>query len=444
MNKDQVKVDRYAKSRDAYTWACEVMPGGVNSPVRAFKSVNTEQGDIVPVTVKSGKGAYVTDIDGNNYIDYILSYGPLILGHTPESVSAAMSKVMRSGWTFGMPTELETQLAQLVTDVVPSIDIVRFVNSGTEAVMSAIRLARAATSRNKVIKCTGCYHGHSDSLLVQAGSGATTLGVPSSPGVPESITQNTILIPFNDLEALDSVLKEQSEEIACFVIEPIAGNMGCIPPKEDYLEVVRELCDRHGVLLIFDEVMTGFRVDLGCAQKRFGVMPDLTCLGKVVGGGLPCAAYGGREDLMRQVAPDGPVYQAGTLSGNPLAMAAGLATLEALRDTDAYGILETNTAKLQEGLEKAASDAGVSIYTTRVGSMFGLFFSDTPVLNYQDATNCRTDHYAIFFQTMLEQGIMLAPSAFETWFTSTQHDETVISKTIEAASIAFQKIAEAE
>ncbi|QDU32529.1 Glutamate-1-semialdehyde 2,1-aminomutase [Poriferisphaera corsica] len=441
MNEEQVKVDRYAKSRDAFAWAKEVMPGGVNSPVRAFKSVAGGGDEIVPVTVKSGKGAMVMDVDGNEYVDYVLSYGPLILGHAPEVVSAAMSKVMRSGWTFGMPTEVETQLAQLVTDVVPSVDVVRFVNSGTEAVMSAIRLARAATGRAKVIKCTGCYHGHSDSLLVQAGSGATTLGVPSSPGVPEAITQNTLLVPFNDLVALDAVLKEQGDEVACFVVEPIAGNMGCVPPQDDYLEVVRELCDRHGVLLIFDEVMTGFRVDLGCAQKLYGVMPDLTCMGKVIGGGLPCAAYGGREDLMRQVAPDGPMYQAGTLSGNPLAMAAGLATLEVLRDTDAYGVLETQTASLELGMKQAASDAGVSVYTTRVGSMFGMFFSDKPVYNYEDATACRVDEYAIFFQSMLHQGVMLAPSAYETWFTSTQHDESVINMTIDAAAVAFKKVA---
>ena len=445
MNEEQVKVDRFSKSRDAYNWACEVMPGGVNSPVRAFKSVGGSKAEtLVPVTIKSGKGAKIKDIDGNEYVDHVLSYGPLILGHTPEVVTVAMSKVMRSGWTFGMPTELETQLAQTVVDAVPSVDVVRFVNSGTEAVMSALRLARAATGRDKVIKCKGCYHGHSDSLLVQAGSGATTFGVPSSPGVPGSITKNTLLVPYNDLKAVEAVLKEQGGEVACMVLEPIAGNMGCVPPVEGYLQGLRDLCDEHGVLLIFDEVMSGFRVAFGCAQEIYGVMPDLTCMGKVVGGGLPCAAYGGREDLMRQVAPDGPVYQAGTLSGNPLAMAAGLATLETLRDTDAYTKLEQIASSLETGLKKAAVDAGVSISTNRVGSMFGLFFTDKAVENYADATACHTEQYAIFFQSMLEQGVMLAPSAFETWFVSTEHDESCINMTVQAAQDAFRAVAEAK
>ena len=408
------------------------MPGGVSSPVRAFKAVGGE-----PVTVRSGKGAIVTDIDGNEYVDYIMSYGPLILGHADESVHAAISKAAGRGTSFGMPTEAETKLAQRVVDAVPSIELVRFVNSGTEAVMSAIRLARGATGREKVVKCTGCYHGHGDGLLVQAGSGATTLGVPSSPGVPESITSNTLLIPYNDLDAVREVFREHTDQIACLVVEPIAGNMGVIPPIDGYLQGLRDLCDEFGVLLIFDEVMTGFRVAYGGAQSLYSVTPDLTCLGKIIGGGLPCAAYGGREDLMRQVAPDGPVYQAGTLSGNPLAMAAGLATLESLRDPGVYEQLETTSATLEKGLCEAASGAGVPVYITRVGSMLCVFFTDQPVTNYEEAVACRTDRYAAFFGAMLDGGVMLAPAQYEAWFVSTAHDVACIEKTVEVAETAF-------
>ncbi len=425
--------DPYTASQAAHAAARALMPGGVSSPVRAFKAVGRE-----PVTVASGRGAVVTDIDGREYIDYIGSYGPLILGHAPEPVAAALSKAIQKGWTFGMPTEAETRLAQTIVDAVPGVDLVRFVNSGTEAAMSAIRLARAATGRPKIVKCTGCYHGHSDALLVEAGSGATTLGVPSSPGVPSSITANTILVPFNDLDALREVIEDQSHEIACFAVEPIAGNMGCIPPRDGYLRGVRELCDRYGVLLLFDEVMTGFRVGLGGAQGLYGVTPDLTCLGKVVGGGLPCAAYGGREDLMRQVAPDGPVYQAGTLSGNPLAMAAGQATLEALRDTDAYDRLEATAAALEAGLRDAANNAlPGQVQFTRVGSMLGLFFADAPVTDYASATATRTDRFTAFFGAMLDAGVMIAPSAYETWFVSTAHDESCITRTLAAAEAGF-------
>jgi glutamate-1-semialdehyde 2,1-aminomutase len=429
------QTDRYAKSALAFEKAQALLPGGVNSPVRAFKAVGRD-----PITVRCGKGAVVTDIDENEYIDYILSYGPLILGHAHEAVLAAISKAAGRGASFGMPTEAETRLAQVVVDAVPSVQVVRFVNSGTEAVMSAIRLARGATGRAKVVKCTGCYHGHSDSLLVQAGSGATTLGVPSSPGVPEAITSNTLLIPYNDLEAARALFKEQADQIACFVIEPIAGNMGVVPPAEGYLQGLRDLCDESGVLLIFDEVMTGFRVAYGGAQSLYGVTPDLTCLGKVIGGGLPCAAYGGRENLMRQVSPDGPVYQAGTLSGNPLAMAAGLATLEALREEGVYEQLEKTSAQLEAGLREAASGAGVPIYLTRVGSMLCVFFSDTPdtpVTNYEQALTCRTDRFAAFFRSMLDEGVMLAPAQYEAWFVSTAHDEEAIKKTLQAAGPAF-------
>ncbi len=426
------KTSRYARSDAAFARARKLMPGGVNSPVRAYRAVGRD-----PVTITHGKGAIVTDVDGNDYVDYVGSYGPLILGHAPEAVAAALTKTIDKGWTFGMPTELETQLAELVIELVPSVEVVRFVNSGTEAAMSAIRLARAATGRGKIIKCTGCYHGHTDALLVQAGSGATTLGTPSSPGVPASLTADTLLVPYNDLDAVRAAMQAHAGDIACMAVEPVAGNMGCVPPAEGYLQGLRDLCDEFGVLLLFDEVMTGFRVNLGGAQKLYGVTPDLTCLGKVVGGGLPCAAYGGREDLMRQVSPDGPVYQAGTLSGNPLAMAAGLATLQVLRDTDAYLSLELTACDLATGLRTAAAQAGVPVQVTRVGSMLGVFFADAPVRNYEQALTCRADRFAAFFNAMLDEGVMLAPSAFEAWFVSTAHDAACLETTLAAAEKAF-------
>jgi glutamate-1-semialdehyde 2,1-aminomutase len=421
-----------AKSAAAFERATAVMPGGVNSPVRAFTAVDRD-----PVTIRSGKGAVVTDIDGHEYVDYICSYGPLILGHAPEPVLAALSKAASHGTSFGMPTEAETALAKMIIEAVASIDLVRFVNSGTEATMSAIRLARAATGRSKIIKCVGCYHGHSDGLLVEAGSGATTLGVPSSQGVPPSITADTVLVGYNDLQATGAIFADQGDKIAAVIVESIAGNMGCVPPVEGYLQGLADLCSQYGALLIFDEVMSGFRVAYGGAQQVYGITPDLTCLGKVIGGGLPCAAYGGREDLMRQVAPDGPVYQAGTLSGNPLAMAAGLATLEVLRDSDAYEQLEQTSAKFVDGLDQAAKNAGVSVQTSRVGSMIGLFFADEPVENYAQATATRTDRFTAFFGAMLDGGVMLAPSAYETWFVSTAHDQGCIERTLDAAAVAF-------
>jgi len=437
MTTNTTHTDRYARSTAAHAKAKTLMPGGVNSPVRAYNAVGRD-----PITIAKGKGCRVTDIDGNQYIDYVSSYGPLILGHACESVLAAVTKAAQHGTSFGMPTELETRLAEEVVSAVPSIEVVRFVNSGTEAAMSALRLARGATGRSKVIKCVGCYHGHTDAMLVSAGSGATTLGTPSSPGVPEGLVKNTLLVPYNDPGAVEAMMKAHPGEIACMAVEPIAGNMGCIPPQEGYLQGLRKLCDEHDVLLLFDEVMTGFRVAYGGAQQRYGVTPDLTCLGKVVGGGLPCAAYGGREELMRQVAPDGPVYQAGTLSGNPLAMAAGLATLEALKADDfaAYTQLETAAAKLERGLNEAASAAGVPIYTTRVGSMVCPFFVPEPgraVTNYDEATACRTDRFAAFFRTMLDEGVVLAPAQYEAWFVGTAHDDTAIDQTIAAARKAF-------
>jgi len=439
MTKDSTstQTDRYAMSAAAHAKAKTLMPGGVNSPVRAYSAVGRE-----PITIAKGKGAVVTDIDGNDYIDYVGSFGPLILGHAAEPVLAAISKAAKHGTSFGMPTLLESKLAEAVIDAVPSVEVVRFVNSGTEAAMSALRLARAATGREKIIKCIGCYHGHTDAMLVSAGSGATTLGTPSSPGVPEGLVKNTLLVPYNNLIAVQATLRENRDEIACMAVEPIAGNMGCIPPEPGYLEGLRRLCDEHGVLLLFDEVMTGFRVDYGCAQKLYNVMPDLTCMGKVVGGGMPCAAYGGREDLMRQVAPDGPMYQAGTLSGNPLAMAAGLATLESLSADGfaAYKQLEESSRRLEMGLAEAANAAGVPTYITRVGSMVCPFFvaeSDQRVVNYDDATACRTDRFAAFFRTMLDEGVVLPPAQFEAWFVSTAHDDEAIEKTIAAASKGF-------
>ncbi len=429
---------RYARSRAAFEAARCVMPGGVSSPVRACTAVGRD-----PVTVRSGKGAILTDVDGHDYIDYVGSYGPLILGHAYSPIVAAISKAAAKGSTFGLPTEAETQLAQKIVNAVPSVELVRFVNSGTEAAMSAIRLARAATGRTAIVKCIGNYHGHSDALLVEAGSGATTLGTPSSPGVPPSVTRHTRLVPFNDLAAVAAELEDHADEIACVCVEPIAGNMGCIPPVKGYLQGLRDLCHQHDVLLLFDEVMTGFRVAFGGAQSLYGVTPDLTCLGKIIGGGLPCAAYGGREDLMRQVAPDGPMYQAGTLSGNPLAMAAGLATLESLEDPTCYLELETNAATLQAGLIKQAERADVPVTVQRVGSMIAVFFLPDPVepgsavLNYAHATRCRTDRYAVFYGSMLDQGIMLPPSQYETWFLSTAHVDADIRATLKAARHAF-------
>ena len=410
------------------------MPGGVNSPVRAYQAVGRD-----PITIRAGCGAHVTDADGRSYIDYVCSYGPLILGHAPDAVTAAIAQAAAEGTSFGMPTEAETTLAEMVVEAVDSIDVVRFVNSGTEAVMSAIRLARAATGRSKIIKCTGCYHGHSDALLVEAGSGAATLGVPSSPGVPAPVTADTLLLPFNDPAAVDRTFAEH-QDIAAMVIEPIAGNMGCIPPRDGYLPALRRRCDEHGAILIFDEVMTGFRVAYGGAQQLYGVSPDLTCLGKIVGGGLPCAAYGGCEQLMRHMAPDGPVYQAGTLSGNPLAMAAGIATLTTLRDTEAYQRLEKSSIRLIDGLRDVAASAGVPVVCNRVGSMVCCFFCATPVEDYAQASACDTDAFAAFFDTMLDGGVVLPPSQFETWFVSTAHDDADIDQTIETAGKAFQAI----
>ncbi len=412
------------------------MPGGVNSPVRAYRAVGG-----TPIVITQGRGARVTDLDGREYIDYVASYGPLILGHAPQSVVEAITNTACRGTSFGMPTEAETTLARMIIEAVRSIEMVRFVTSGTEATMSAIRLARAATGRSKVIKFTGCYHGHSDGLLVEAGSGATTFGIPSTPGVPPPVVRETLSLPYNDLTAVRWAFETHPTEIACIIVEPIAGNMGCILPEPGYLQGLRALCDQYGAILIFDEVMTGFRVAYGGAQALYHVRPDLTCLGKVIGGGLPCGAYGGRADLMRMVAPQGPVYQAGTLSGNPLAMAAGIATLTALQQPGVYDQLEQTAAQLVSGLEQAARTAGVPVLCTHVGSMACCFFTPGSVRNYEDALRCDTKSFAAFFGHMLDQGVVLPPSQFETWFVSTAHDRDCIRATLDAAAQAFDAIA---
>jgi glutamate-1-semialdehyde 2,1-aminomutase len=422
-------------SKAAFARAQLVLPGGVNSPVRAFKGVGG-----TPIFMKEGEGCIIKDIDGNHYIDYVASYGPLIVGHTNERVVAALSKAIGRGTSFGAPTELETQLAATIISAIPSVEMVRFVNSGTEAAMSAVRLARAATGRDLVVKCIGCYHGHVDGLLVEAGSGALTLGTPSSPGVPKSVAAATVSVAYNDLSAAQAVFEKYPGQIACFAVEPIAGNMGVVSPVDGYLQGLRELCDQHGTMLLFDEVMTGFRVAWGGAQTLYNVRPDLTCLGKVIGGGLPVGAYGGSKKLMELVSPAGPVYQAGTLSGNPLAMSGGLATLEILQEPGTYEALERLGARLADGLAKSAASAGVQIAINRVGTMVGLFFvreQGQKVTNFTQATACDTAAFARYFHAMLDQGIYLAPSMFEAMFVGTAHTTDAIDRTIQAAGKAF-------
>jgi glutamate-1-semialdehyde 2,1-aminomutase len=416
------------KSKEAFRIASESIPGGVDSPVRAFGGVGGN-----PLFIESGHGCYINDIDGNRYVDYVCSWGPLILGHLDKSVIRHVKDVLKKGTSFGAPTELEIQLAQLIKDAMPSIEKVRMVNSGTEATMSAIRLARGYTKRDVIIKFDGCYHGHVDGLLVQAGSGATTLGVPTSPGVPQDYIRNTITIPFNNLEAVKEVCQNQGEKIACIIIEPVAGNMGVVPPKKGYLKGLREIADQFGIVLIFDEVMTGFRVSHGGAQELCKVAPDLTTLGKIIGGGLPVGAYGGKAEIMDCVSPIGPVYQAGTLSGNPLAMASGIATLEKLKKKSIYKKLERRSKRLSAGLKKAADDAGIPTYHTRVGSMLCTFFNEAEVTDYESAKRCDTKRYASYFHGMLERGFYFAPSQFEAAFVSTAHSEKDIDLTIEAS-----------
>jgi glutamate-1-semialdehyde 2,1-aminomutase len=439
MRQPKPKPMSISKSQAAFEKAQQVMPGGVSSPVRAFKAVGG-----TPIFIKSGSGCFVTDIDGNQYIDYVASYGPLIAGHANDRVVAALSKAIGRGSSFGAPTELETRLASLIVSALPSVEMVRFVNSGTEATMSAIRLARAATGRDLIVKCIGCYHGHVDGLLVQAGSGALTLGAPSSPGIPASVTGNTLLVHYNDLAGTAALFEKYAGQIACFIVEPVPGNMGVILPREGYLQGLRNLCDKHGTLLLFDEVMSGFRIAWGGAQTLYNIKPDLTCLGKVIGGGLPVGAYAGPKKLMELISPSGKVYQAGTLSGNPLAMSAGLATLEVMQEPAAYSTLESTAATLADGLTREAAEAGVPLAVNRVGSMITPFFvreSGRRVSNYDEAVACDTQAYATFFNAMLQNGIFLPPSQFEAWFVGLAHTSDAIEATIKSAAIAFTTIA---
>lgn len=422
------------KSRQAFERAKQVIPGGVNSPVRAYKSVG-----LTPVYVERGAGSSIYDIDGNRYIDYILSWGPLIAGHAHPKVVEALQETAAKGTSFGAPTELETLMAELVIERVPSVDIVRMVNSGTEATMSALRLARGFTNRPKILKFEGSYHGHADSLLIKAGSGVATLGLPDSPGVPQSVAQNTITVPYNDLESVKLAFERYGEELACVIVEPIAGNMGVVPPLPGFLEGLREITKQYGSLLIFDEVMTGFRVDYHCAQGKFGVTPDLTCFGKVIGGGLPVGAYGGRRDIMEQIAPSGPIYQAGTLSGNPLAMAAGYTTLQ-LMTPEAYEQLEKKAARLQQGFEENAKKYGVPLTINRVGSMVCPFFTDQQVINFESAKTSNLSYFTSYFGHMLDQGISLPPSQFEGLFLSIVHSDEDIERTIAAQGYALSQL----
>ena len=419
------------RSEELFSKAIELIPGGVNSPVRAFRGVGG-----TPRFIKSARGATITDVDGRTYIDYVGSWGPMILGHADPEVVAALQEVTAGGTSFGAPTELEVNLAQEVVDAVPSIEMVRMVSSGTEATMSAIRLARGVTGRTKVVKFEGCYHGHADSLLVKAGSGVATLGLPDSPGVPSALAKNTITLPFNDIAALEEAFNEHTD-IAAVITEPVVGNMGCVPPQPGYLETVRRITKANGALLIFDEVMTGFRVARGGAQELYNISPDITTLGKIIGGGLPVGAYGGSRELMNNIAPAGPIYQAGTLSGNPLSMTAGLVTLRRLRNPRIYEQLETSSRKLCEGLAAAAREAGVTTITNRVGSMWTSFFTDEPVIDWQTANRSNRDRYATFFHAMLNEGVYLAPSQFEAAFVSLAHTDGIIEQTLNAAKKAF-------
>ncbi len=424
------------RSREIFDRSQEYMPGGVNSPVRAFGAVGGQ-----PLVIARGEGPYLYDVDGNRYIDYVCSWGPLILGHAHPAVVEAVQRAAERGTSYGAPTEAEAELAQLVVEAVPSIEMVRFVNSGTEATMSALRLARAYTRRDKVVKFEGCYHGHADGLLVQAGSGVATLGLPDSPGVPASYAQETLVARFNDDAGVEALFERYGEEIAAVIVEPVAANMGVVPPLPGFLASLREITERAGSLLIFDEVITGFRLSYGGAQSLFGVTPDLTCLGKVIGGGLPVGAYGGKRRIMEMVAPLGPVYQAGTLSGNPLAMNAGLATLKALRADGFYERLEAAASRLAEGMARAAEKVGTPVQTNRVGSMMTFFFNDAAVADYESARRSDRERYARFFHGMLERGVYLAPSQFEAAFVSAAHGESQIDATIAAAEEVLPQLA---
>ena len=418
---------KISESKKLFSRAQEVMPGGVNSPVRAFKSVQSE-----PLFITHAKGSRLFDADGNSFIDYIGSWGPMILGHADPRITSEIEKAVQKGTSFGTPTEGEIELAEMISDAVQSVEMVRLVNSGSEAAMAALRVARGFTGRDKIIKFEGCYHGSVDALLVKAGSGATTLGIPDSPGVPQSFTEHTLSAPFNDLDAVIELTENFPDEIAAIVLEPVAGNMGMISPEHGFLQGLRELCDREGILLIFDEVMTGFRVDFSGAQALFQVMPDLSIFGKVIGGGLPVGAYGGRREIMLQVAPAGPVYQAGTLSGNPIAVSAGKTMLKILKEEDPYADLGRKTATLNEALSDAAKKKGIPLETCSMGGMFGFFFSEKKVRNYEDALKCNREYFITFFREVLSRGIYLAPSPFESLFLSSSHSEADLDQTIEA------------
>jgi len=424
----------YEKSKQAFTEAVNLMPGGVNSPVRAFKSVNMD-----PIFMQSGKGAIITDIDGNEYIDYVLSWGPLILGHSDPDVVEGIKRVAETGASFGAPTLAENELAKLVIERVPSIEMIRMVSSGTEATMSALRLARGYTGRNKILKFEGCYHGHADSLLIKAGSGVATLGLPDSPGVPESVAINTITVPYNDLESIKVAIQEFGDDLAAIIVEPVAGNMGVVPPEPGFLEGLRELTENNGTLLIFDEVMTGFRVGYNCAQGYYGVTPDITCLGKVIGGGLPVGAYGGKREIMENMAPAGTIYQAGTLSGNPLAMTAGIETLKKLTPASYDHFIKLGD-QLEAGFRAAAEKFDIPHTVNRAGSMIGFFFTNEKVSNYDKAKTADLELFADYYRLMAEEGIFLPPSQFEGMFLSTAHTEVHIEKTIEAFHTVFAKL----
>lgn len=425
-----------SRSENLYTEAQHFIPGGVNSPVRAFNGVGG-----TPLFIERANGAYIYDVDGKAYVDYVGSWGPMVLGHNHPAIRTAVIKAVEKGLSFGAPTADEVEMAKFVTELVPSMDMVRMVNSGTEATMSAIRLARGYTARDKIIKFEGCYHGHADCLLVKAGSGALTIGQPNSPGVPADFAKHTLTCTYNDLGSVREAFEKHPHDIACIIVEPVAGNMNCIPPSADFLPGLRALCDEFGALLIIDEVMTGFRVALGGAQAHYDVEPDLTCLGKIIGGGMPVGAFGGRGEIMEKLAPTGPVYQAGTLSGNPIAMAAGLSCLHEIAQPGVHQRLTELTDMLADGLCEKAREAGIPFVVNHVGGMFGLFFTDAPAVTcYQDVMNCDVERFKKFFHLMLEQGIYLAPSAFEAGFMSVAHSDEDIRKTIDAAAYAFSKL----
>jgi glutamate-1-semialdehyde 2,1-aminomutase len=426
---------RWDNSNSWYQEACKWIPGGVNSPVRSARAVGSS-----PIFVKQGYGCWIVDEDGNRYVDYVCSWGPLIAGHAHPKVLEAISQAAMRGTSYGIPTRLEVAMAQKVVQMVPSMDLVRMVNSGTEATMSAIRLARGFTGRSKFIKFNGCYHGHSDCLLVQSGSGLATFGIPGSPGVPPEVVQHTLSLPYNDLDQVRQTMARQGEQVAAIIVEPVAGNMGVVPPAPGFLAGLRQVCDEYGAVLIFDEVISGFRLARGGAQELYGVLPDLTCLGKIIGGGLPVGAYGGKRVIMDRVAPMGDIYQAGTLSGNPLAMSAGLATLELLEEPGVYRELEEKARYLEAGLTDAAARAQVPVMTNRVGSMSCSFFTNAPVVDFVGAQAADTRQYAVFFQEMLRRGVYLAPSQFEAYFVGLAHDQAALDHTIEAAVEAFRAV----